>query len=94
MEKHWELGKDEDSLLSAISSLSRREGCGHRGSPLWGLPVPGETTWPASLQTWAHVASDKQELFLMLVTSAGFLLPAPSGKQTVIFLSDTAVWSC
>lgn len=57
---------------------------GSQRIPTVGSSVPGVTTRPGSLQTWAHVAGDGQELHPVLVTS-GFLLPAPSGKQTAIF---------
>lgn len=51
------------------------------------LPIPGDTAWPGHLQTWAHVGSDGQESYPVLVTLVGFLLSAPS------YLSTTALWS-
>lgn len=86
MEKLWILGKDETLLLPAISSPSDMRDVATE-DPLWGLLIPGEWSshaWPGSLQTWAHVGSDRQELCPVLVTLVGFLLSAPSGKQTVI----------
>lgn len=71
---------------------------GSQRIPTVGSSVPGVTTWPGSLQTWAHVAGDRQELYAVLVILMGFLLPAPSRKQTVIFFkwrrkSSIHTWS-
>lgn len=77
-------GKRREFATACHLLSFRQEGCGHRGSPLWGLPIPGDTTWPGYLQSWAHVGSDRQELYPVLVILVAFLLSAPSGKQTVI----------
>lgn len=82
--KALDIGQRRDFAAACHLLSFRQQVCDHRGSPLWGLPIPGDTAWPGSLQTRAHVGSDRQELCPVLVTLVGFLLSAPSGKQTVI----------
>lgn len=62
--------------------------------PHCGVFTPGETTWPGSLQTWAYVASDRQELYPNAgdsgaVSSSSIIWEADCD----FFLSATATWS-
>lgn len=50
-------------FVAACHLLSFQVGeMGSQRIPTVGSSVPGVTTWPGSLQTWAHVDGDRQEL--------------------------------